>query len=57
MSEEKEYTVYCIEAGEHFITTLKTAETDPDKLKRLGVELAAGWGAECIKVVPKVSDE
>lgn len=56
-SEEKEYTVHCIEHGEAFTTTLKTRETDPDKLKRLGAELAMGWGAECIKVEPKESNE
>ena len=44
------YIAHCIEAGEQFITAFKTKETDERKLKRMGVELAVGWGAECIKV-------
>ena len=45
------YLATCIEAGEIFSTTFVSEETDERKLKREGMELAAGWGGECITVV------
>lgn len=44
------YIAHCIEAGERFFFTFISEETDPVKLKRKGMEEAAGWGAECISV-------
>jgi len=44
------YIAHCIEAGERFFFTFISEETDPRKLKRKGMEEAAGWGAECISV-------
>ena len=49
MSQIK-YIAHCIEGGERFFTTFKTVNTDQDVLLRLGVDLASGWGAECISV-------
>lgn len=44
------YIAHCIEAGERFFFTFISEETDPRKLKRKGMEEAAGWGGECISV-------
>ena len=44
------YIAHCIEAGERFFYTFISEETDPRKLKRIGMEGAAGWGGECISV-------
>lgn len=44
------YIANCIEAGERFFFTFISKETDPRVLKRIGMEGAAGWGAECISI-------
>lgn len=45
------YVAECIEAGERFTSTFQTAETNKEKIYRMGQELANGCGGECIKVV------
>ncbi len=51
------YVAHCIEAGEHFFFTFISEETDSRKLKREGMEGAAGWGAECISVEKDADQE
>ena len=51
------YIAHCIEAGEQFYSTFVSEETDERKLKREGVELAAGWGGECISVEKDTNQE
>lgn len=51
------YIAHCIEAGERFFYTFISEETDPRKLKRRGMEGAAGWGAECISVEKDTNQE
>lgn len=51
------YIAHCIEAGERFFYTFISEETDPRKLKREGMEGAAGWGAECISVEKDTNQE
>ena len=51
------YIAHCIEAGERFFYTFISEETDPRKLKRIGMEGAAGWGAECISVEKDTNQE
>ena len=51
------YIATCIEAGEHFFFTFISEETDPIKLKRKGMEGAAGWGGECISVEKDADQE
>lgn len=51
------YIANCIEAGEQFYSTFISEETDPRKLKREGMELAAGWGGECISVEKDTNQE
>ena len=51
------YRATCIEAGEQFFFTFISEETDPIKLKRKGMEEAAGWGGECISVEKDTNQE
>lgn len=51
------YVANCIEAGELFSTTFISVKTDPRELKREGMELAAGWGGECISVQKDTNQE
>tara|TARA_R110001592_G_scaffold362400_1_gene676079 strand:+ start:3234 stop:3455 length:222 start_codon:yes stop_codon:yes gene_type:complete len=46
----KVYQANCIEHGERFIALFKTVETNKNKLKEYGQDIASGWGAECISV-------
>lgn len=49
-TEFKVYQADCIEHGDRFIAEFKTVETNPDKLHKMGINIASGWGAECISV-------
>lgn len=51
------YVAHCIEAGERFFFTFISEETDPRKLKRIGIEEASGWGGECISVEKDTNQE
>ena len=48
--EQKAYECDCIENGERFVCTFKSKTTNKEELYKIGVELASGWGAECISV-------
>jgi len=57
--EQKAYECDCIENGERFVCTFKSKTTKKEELYKIGVQLASGWGAECIsvkKIIP-YSDE
>ena len=46
----KVYEADCIEHGDRFFTLFKTKETDKQKLYEIGMDMASGWGGECIAV-------
>ena len=46
----KVYEADCIEHGDRFVTLFKTEETDKKKLYEIGMDMASGWGGECITV-------
>ena len=47
---KKVYEADCIEHGDRFVTLFKTEETDKKKLYEIGMDMASGWGGECITV-------
>jgi hypothetical protein len=51
------YIANCVEHGEHFFFTFISEETDPRKLKRIGMQEASGWGAECISIQKDTNQE
>jgi hypothetical protein len=50
VQEQKAYIANCIEHGERFITTFRTVEVDEQRLLEIGIDLAGGWGGECVSV-------
>ena len=46
----KVYEADFIEHGDRFVTLFKTEETDKKKLYEIGMDMASGWGGECITV-------
>ena len=50
MKKQIIYITDCIENGERFFSKFKTIETDKTKLLEYGINIASGWGGECISV-------
>ena len=52
------YTADCIEYGERFYTDFYAPKDyKAETLKQIGIDLAAGWGGECIEVYKVVNKD
>ena len=52
------YVADCIEYGERFYTEFFAPKNySKETIRQLGIDLAAGWGGECIEVYKAVMNE